>query len=83
MVFYLNKMEITDYKQILRKHGISHRIVSLYIGHTRESTTLWLNGTLKLPKLNEKHIIRELENLIETRQGFESKKLFNKFIEEL
>jgi hypothetical protein len=37
--------------------------VAEYIGHTRETVTLWLNGR-QMPKKCEEHIIAEIEELI-------------------
>lgn len=56
-------MSISCYKQRLRELKIRDRQVAEYIGHTRETVTLWLNGR-QMPKKCEEHIIAEIEELI-------------------
>lgn len=76
-------MKITNYKQIFREIGVSHRIISLYTSYTRESITLTFLGR-KLPPRKEKHLLKEFKELVSLRKMdiFKTKKEFNKFIED-
>ncbi len=58
-----NTLDLTKYKQVLRKLKISNQEVADYTGHTRETVTWWLNGR-KPPEKMTKHLSEEIEEMI-------------------
>lgn len=64
-----NTLDLTKYKQVLRKLKISNREVGEYTGHSRETVTLWLNGK-KPPEKMIKHLSKEIEEIIADRKNY-------------
>lgn len=58
------RTKLIEFKTELRKLRITHQKVSDYTGHTRESVTLWLNGTLVPPEKSEAHLVKEVREMI-------------------
>jgi hypothetical protein len=67
-----NPRDLSKYKSTLSKLKITHLSVADYIGHTREQTTLWLNGKNPPMKI-AKHISKEIEELIQKNSHSKSK----------
>lgn len=63
-----NTLDLTKYKQVLRKLKISNQKVADYIGHTREYVTLLLNGNTNTPPKLAKHISEEIEEMITNKK---------------
>lgn len=63
-----NTLDLTKYKQVLRKLKISNQKVADYIGHTREYVTLLLNGNTNTPLKLAKHISEEIEEMIAKKE---------------
>jgi CRP-like cAMP-binding protein len=62
-------MSISIYKQDLKDLNITHQQLADYIGHTREAVTNWLNGKTNMPVRSEKHITREIKEIIAGRKN--------------
>lgn len=57
------KVDITNYKNVLRKSGISHEQLAQYTGFTRETVTWWFLGK-KLPPRRAAFIIESIKRII-------------------
>lgn len=64
MIKKAKKNQLSKYKKILRDLKISHRMVALWIGYTRENTTLIMEGRTCPNKSKADHIEREIKQLI-------------------
>ena len=75
MIIYIvknNTLDLSKYKKTLKDLKITHQEVADYIGRTRETTTIWLNGK-KPPVKIALHVSAEIEQLIEQHSNSHSK----------